>query len=160
MLALSQITRTEMRRELVNLSELAEEIAAELQRTEPARRAEFGIAAGLTANGYGRLLRLVLENLIANAWKFTSRSPAVKIEFSVADREGEKAFCIRDNGAGFDIDYAEKLFVPFQRLHRDDEFAGTGIGLATVQRIILRHGGRVWGEGVIGEGATFYFTLG
>ena len=107
---------------------------------------------------------MVVENLLRNAWKFTSKQPVARIEFGIASPKGEtiaeRAYFVRDNGAGFDMDYAGKLFTPFQRLHDASEFEGTGIGLATVQRIILRHGGRIWGEGVPGEGATFWFTLG
>ena len=113
----------------------------------------------MRAQGDACLLQIVLENLLGNAWKFTSREPEAKIEFGVTERDGHRSYYVRDNGAGFEMAYADKLFVPFQRLHGTDEFEGTGIGLATVQRVIHRHGGQVQAEGEPGEGATFYFTL-
>ena len=149
-----------MRRELVDLSAQTREIAAELGKSQPEREAEFVIADGLTANGDIRLLRLALENLRGNAWKFTSREEKARIEFGSTTLEGrERVYFVRDNGVGFDEAYAGKLFGAFQRLHGPEEFEGTGIGLATVQRIVRRHGGRVWAEGEVGEGATFFFTL-
>jgi light-regulated signal transduction histidine kinase (bacteriophytochrome) len=110
--------------------------------------------------GDGQLLRIAVENLVGNAWKFTSRQPAARIEFGATTLAGEPSYFVRDNGAGFDMTYVDRLFGPFQRLHLPDEFPGSGIGLATVQRIIHRHGGRVWAEGMIGQGATFHFTIG
>jgi light-regulated signal transduction histidine kinase (bacteriophytochrome) len=160
LLALSRVTRVEMRPGTVDLSALAREIAADLRGGEPGRPAEFVIAEGVTARGDKGLLRAALENLLANAWKFTRRRPDARIEFGVAQANGHSAYFVADNGAGFDMQYAHKLFGAFQRLHRTDEFPGTGVGLATVQRIINRHGGRVWAEGKAGEGATFYFTVG
>jgi light-regulated signal transduction histidine kinase (bacteriophytochrome) len=138
---------------------MAQEIASELQKSEPERRVEFVISEGLVANGDARLLRLVLENLFSNAWKFTGKHPSAKIEFGVETYDGRYAYFVRDDGAGFDMSYIDKLFTPFQRLHGVTEFPGTGIGLALVQRIIHRHGGRVWAEGQVEKGATFYFTL-
>jgi light-regulated signal transduction histidine kinase (bacteriophytochrome) len=138
---------------------MAEEIAAELKRSEPDRRTKFVIAPGVVTTGDTRLLRVVLENLLGNAWKFTGQEAQAKIEFGCVRDNGNHAFYVRDNGAGFDMAYADKLFGAFQRLHRVTEFEGTGIGLATVQRIIHRHGGRVWAEGKVNEGATFYFTI-
>lgn len=159
LLDLSRMTRTEMRRETVDLSALAQTIAAELKKREPMRQVEFIIAGRLMVKGDKRLLRVVLENLLGNAWKFTGKHPKAKIECGVTQVDGRSAYFVRDNGAGFDMAYANKLFGAFQRLHAPSEFPGSGIGLATVQRIIHRHGGQVWAEGVVGQGATFYFTL-
>jgi len=159
MLQLSRVTRAEMRHEMVNLSALAESVLEELQHGEPARQVETAIQPGLESMGDPQLLRIVLVNLLSNAWKFTSRQPAARIEFGLDGSNGEPAFFVRDNGAGFDMQYAGKLFGAFQRLHSPSEFPGTGIGLATVQRIIHRHGGRVRAEGAVGQGAGFYFTL-
>jgi len=159
LLSLSRVTRTEMSREPVDLSKLAQKIAKELLEMQPERQVEFIIATDLMADGDKRLLRLVLENLLGNAWKFTGSKPIATIEFGTTKKEGEKVHFVRDNGAGFDMAYINKLFGAFQRLHSDDEFPGIGIGLATVKRIIHRHGGRVWAEGELGKGATFYFTL-
>jgi light-regulated signal transduction histidine kinase (bacteriophytochrome) len=154
------VTRAELSREQVDLTAIAQTVAADLQRNEPSRRVEFVMADGLIARGDARLLRVMLENLLGNAWKFTAKQPQARIEVgSLSQPNGTAAFFVRDNGAGFDMAYADKLFGAFQRLHRMDEFQGTGIGLATVQRIIHRHGGRVWAEGEAGQGATFYFTL-
>jgi light-regulated signal transduction histidine kinase (bacteriophytochrome) len=159
MLELSRLTRVSMRRESVNLSELAESITAELKKAQPKRHVEVSIAPGLVAYGDAKLLRVVLENLLDNAWKFTAKIPQARIEGGITKHDGREAYFVRDNGAGFDMAYADKLFVPFQRLHRTTEFPGTGIGLATVKRLIHRHGGEVWAEGEVGKGATFYFTL-
>jgi signal transduction histidine kinase len=159
LLDLSKVTRAEMRREIVDLSALAKTISAELQQAEPDREVTFLIAEGLVANGDAKLLHLVLENLLGNAWKFTRKHPQATIEFAVVQDDGQPTYVVRDNGAGFDMTYADKLFGPFQRLHRQEDFEGTGVGLATVQRIISRHGGEVWGEGEVDKGATFYFTL-
>jgi light-regulated signal transduction histidine kinase (bacteriophytochrome) len=156
---LSRLTRAEMRRDRVDLSALAREIAAELRQTQPERQVEFIIARGVAASGDTHLLRVVLENLLGNAWKFTGRQTCARIEFGVTEEEGEPVYFVRDNGAGFDMAYASRLFGAFQRLHSTAEFEGTGIGLATVLRIIHRHGGRVWAEGEVDHGATFYFTL-
>ncbi|MBI5492755.1 MAG: PAS domain-containing protein [Deltaproteobacteria bacterium] len=159
LLELSHITRTEMIYRYVDLSALARSIAAEFKKADPGREMEFIISDGLWVNGDAGLLKVALENLIGNACKFTGRLPSSRIEFSKMEKDGQTVFYVRDNGAGFDMDYAGKLFTPFQRLHSTTEFPGTGIGLATVARIIERHGGRVWGEGAVGRGATFYFTL-
>jgi len=159
LLDLSRIARGEMRHEEVDLSSLAEDIAAKLKRGQPDRRVEFAIQGDLVAEGDRRLLRLALENLLGNAWKFSAKKPEARIEFGATDRDGAPAHYVRDNGAGFDEAYAGKLFGAFQRLHDQDEFDGVGIGLAAVARVVRRHGGRVWAEGEVGRGATFYFTL-
>jgi signal transduction histidine kinase len=158
LLEFSRISREEMKHERVDLSKIASEIAEMLRETEPERTVEVVIASGLTAEGDGTLLRIVLQNLLGNAWKYTGRNPAARIELERTDSRGEGVFYIRDNGAGFDMQYKDKLFAVFQRLH-GSEYEGTGIGLATVERIIQRHNGRVWAESMVGEGATFYFTL-
>ncbi len=160
MLNLSRIGRQEMRREAVNLSALAAVVVAELRQREPERQVQVEIQPELEVSGDAGLLRIALENLLGNAWKFTSRKTDARIAVGVTTREQQRVYYIRDNGAGFDMAYAEKLFVPFQRLHTEEEFPGTGIGLAVVQRIISRHGGRVWAEAEEGKGATIYFTLG
>jgi len=142
-----------------NLSALAEEIAGRLQEMQPERQVKFAIDKDLTANGDPQMLRVLLENLLGNAWKFTGKHPQATVELGATQVGGKLAFFVRDDGAGFDMTYADKLFAPFQRLHSASEFPGIGIGLATVQRIVHRHGGRVWAEGEIEKGATFYFTL-
>jgi signal transduction histidine kinase len=158
-LALSRVTRSEMRRGTVDLSALARGIAADLQQAEPHRSIEFSIADGLLVEGDGRLLQVALENLLGNACKFTMHRAHARIEVGATRSGQELVYFVRDNGVGFDMAYASKLFSPFQRLHNARDFAGTGIGLATVQRIVHRHGGRVWAEGVVDQGATFYFAL-
>jgi signal transduction histidine kinase len=159
LLKLSQIARAEMHRQTVDLSSLAQAITGELQRREPQRQVYLEITDRLSAEGDPRLLRVALENLFGNAWKFTGKRSDAKIEFGRSQHNGQTVFYVRDNGAGFDMAYAAKLFGAFQRLHSQAEFEGTGIGLATVQRIVHRHGGRVWAEGEIDKGATIYFTL-
>jgi len=161
LMALSKVGRAEMTRERVDLSDVAEQVVAELRRQQPARQIAVTIAPGLQATADPPLVRLALQNLIENAWKFTSRRDGSAIEVGqTRDPRGASAFYVRDNGAGFDPEYAHKLFGPFQRLHTVSEFPGTGIGLATVQRIVHRHGGQVWAEGKTNAGACFYFTLG
>jgi len=160
LLNLSCITRREISRERVDLSALAREITAKLRARQPERQVEFVLAEGVVVYGDAYLLQEVLENLLGNACKFTSRRPRARIEFGVTRRDGEIAYFVRDDGAGFDMAYVGKLFGIFQRLHSVTEFEGNGTGLATVQRIIHRHGGTVWAEGAVGQGATFYFTLG
>ena len=159
MLKLSHVTRAELSREEVDLSALAQEIAAELRRAQPGREVEFTVASGLRVHGDPKLLRIVIENLLGNAWKFTGKHSGARIEFGMTHRDGKPAYFVRDNGVGFDMAYAGKLFGAFQRLHDSREFPGTGIGLATVQRVIHKHGGRVWAEGEVEKGATFYFSL-
>ncbi len=158
-LQLSRVTRSEVRPESVDLSAMARAILADLEKTQPERQVECVIAEGIVANGDARLLRVALDNLLGNALKFSAKRPQPRIEFGTAQRDGETVCFVRDNGAGFDMAFADKLFGAFQRLHAPDEFPGTGIGLATVQRIIHRHGGRVWAESAVDQGATFYFTL-
>jgi light-regulated signal transduction histidine kinase (bacteriophytochrome) len=156
-LQLSRITRSEMHPEMVDLSLLALGEAAMLQRLAPGRQVEIRIASGLQARGDRKLLQVALQNLMENAWKFTSKQPAARIEVGSTERDGRQVFFVRDNGAGFDMTYASKLFQPFQRLHSKDDYEGTGIGLASVQRIVQRLGGKIWAEGTPGRGATFYF---
>jgi light-regulated signal transduction histidine kinase (bacteriophytochrome) len=159
LLTLSHVGRSEMRVRRVDLSALACQIADEFQAQTPQRDVQFVLQPGLTAEGDERLLCLALQNLLDNAWKFTSRHETAHIEFGTTQAGGQQVYYVRDDGAGFDMAYADKLFVPFQRLHSPEEFGGTGIGLATAKRIIRRHGGRIWAEGAVEEGATFYFTL-
>ncbi|MBI5118485.1 PAS domain S-box protein [Candidatus Poribacteria bacterium] len=159
LLSLSRVSRVEMRQESVDLSRLAETIASGLRQIEPDRRAEVLIQEGLIARGDANLLGLALENLLGNAWKFTRKRSEARIEFGRIESNGDSAYFVRDNGAGFDMKYVNKLFGTFQRLHAAAEFEGSGIGLATVQRVIHRHGGKVWANGAVEEGATFYFTL-
>lgn len=156
---LSRLTRIEMKEEKVDLTEIVKRIATELQSAQSERKVEFAIQDGLFGRGDERLLTIALENIVINAWKFTANNPNPKIEFGLTEQKGVSVFFVRDNGIGFDMSYIDKLFTPFQRLHSTSEFPGTGIGLATVKRIIHRHGGRLWAEGKPGEGATFYFTL-
>ena len=159
LLNLSRITRSEIRCKTFDLSALAKKIAAELQEAQPERQAEFIIAEKLITYGDPRLLRIALTNLLGNAWKFTGKRPRAKIELGVTKHDGKPVYFVRDNGVGFDMAYVNKLFGAFQRLHSTTEFEGTGIGLATVQRIIHRHGGQIWAEGAVDQGATFYFTI-
>jgi len=159
LLSLARISRGDLRRERVDLSELARVTAERLRASQPSRDVAFLIGKQLTATGDPRLLGIVLENLLGNAWKFTRDQPKACIEFARRREDWQSVFLVRDNGAGFDMAFASKLFGVFQRLHTSEEFEGTGIGLATVQRIIGRHGGRIWAEGKVAGGATFYFTL-
>ncbi len=158
-LELSRVTRQEMRRVRVDLSQIAGEVIEEHLRTGPGHRTEVTIAPACTTSGDPQLLRVLMQNLLENAWKYSAKADAPKIEFGSATENGERVFYVRDNGVGFDMKYAGRLFSPFQRLHSPEEFEGTGIGLATVARIAIRHGGRVWAEAAPNEGATFKFTL-
>ena len=160
LLDLAGVTRVAMTRERVDLSALAAAIVGELRERAPERVVDVRIAADMSADGDPRLLRILLQNLLGNAWKYTGQRPAAHIEVGVMRGDGPPVFFVRDDGAGFDMRQAQRLFGAFQRLHAADEFDGTGIGLATVQRIVHRHGGRVWGEGAVDHGATFRFTLG
>ncbi|NUP13214.1 MAG: response regulator [Polyangiaceae bacterium] len=163
LLLLSRVSRAELRRAPTDLAEIARNVAAELQNRHPDRTVELAISEGLVADADYRLMRVVFDNLIGNAWKFTAKTPEARIELGVMETErdgdGNAVFFVRDNGAGFDMTYAQKLFQPFQRLHTEEEFSGTGIGLATVQRVVDRHGGRVWAKGEVGRGATVFFTI-
>jgi PAS domain S-box-containing protein len=159
LLALSRVTRTPLQPRFINLSEIAREIANILRENEPERKATFTIAPDLMAEGDPRLMRIVFENLLSNAWKFTSKREHAVIEFGQKGRVKERTFYIRDNGAGFDMAHADKLFGVFQRLHSVSDYPGTGIGLATVHRIISIHGGRIWADSQEGKGSTFYFTI-
>jgi DNA-binding response OmpR family regulator len=159
LLDLSRITRSELVRGALDLTSIAHEVTGRLRRQNPKQDVSAVVADGLLAEGDARLLTVVFENLLGNAWKFSSKRADATIEVGAVDRAARRAFFVRDNGAGFDMAYAAKLFGVFQRLHSSAEFEGTGIGLATVQRIIHRHGGRVWAEGEVGRGATFFFTL-
>lgn len=159
LLDLARISRNEIHRENVDLSQLANEIAQELQRRDPDRKVEFAIASDLSVNADSRLLSAAMMNLMGNSWKYSRHVKNAKIEFGSEQQNGAKVYFVRDNGAGFDMTYANKLFGVFQRLHTDKEFEGTGVGLATVQRTLQRHGGRIWAEGAVGKGATFYFTF-
>jgi PAS domain S-box-containing protein len=159
LLMLSRVTRSDLRREPVDLTALTRSVLVRLQRNEPGRQMEFIISDGLMVDADARLLSILMENLLGNAWKFTSKRPIARVEVGVRQEDTNPVYFVRDNGAGFDMAYAGKLFGVFQRLHSDDEFEGTGIGLATAQRIIRRHGGQVWAEGEVGRGATVYFTL-
>ena len=160
LLKLARVTRAEMHREAVDLGALAGSVLADLQASAPECKVEWQIEPDLVASGDAPLLRVVLDNLLGNAWKFTGQQTRARIEFGALHSGiGGPTYFVRDNGVGFDMTYADKLFGAFQRLHNVSEFPGTGIGLATVQRIIRRHGGRVWAESEAGKGATFYFSL-
>ncbi len=159
LLHLSRVSRTDMRQEAVDMSRMAETVVEALRERDPDRRVEVSVQPGLTADGDPRLVRVLLENLLGNAWKFTARTGSARIEFGVEAVDGTEAFYVRDNGAGFDMAFAGKLFKAFNRLHTEDQFAGTGIGLAIVHRVVRRHGGAVWGDGEPDNGAVFHFTL-
>jgi len=160
LLNFSRISNREMNRETVNLSLMANTVAAQLKMREPQRRVEFIIVERAVVEGDAKLLREVLENLLGNSWKYTGKQEIARIEFGLRETNGSTTYYVRDNGPGFDMTQADKLFIPFHRLHSREDFAGYGIGLSTAQRIILRHDGNIWAEGVPGHGATFYFTLG
>jgi signal transduction histidine kinase len=160
LLDLSRLNRVPLRREQVDITSIAQGIVEELRQKDPSRQVAVDIARGLTAQGDQHLITIALDNLLGNAWKFTAKRAAASISVGCDDTLEEPAFFVRDDGAGFDMAYARKLFAPFQRLHKSTEFEGTGIGLAIVSRIISRHGGQVWARAAIDEGATFFFTLG
>ena len=159
LLRLSRLSRAELHRETVDLSDMVREIAGELRKFHPERNVNFLVADNVNVSADAALMRVVMTNLLENAWKFTAGTASPVIEFGVDKTDGGRFYFVRDNGVGFDPAYADKIFVPFQRLHRVEDFPGTGIGLATVQRVLHRHGGRIWAEGKQGEGATVFFTL-
>jgi|GEM_PF-6588545 len=159
LLKLSRLSRTEMQHSEVDLSKMAQDILSEYQIQEPERQVEVKITEGLAVMGDPNLLRVFMENLLSNAWKFTRKTEKAVIEVGLTHKEGQPIYFVRDNGAGFNMKYVNKLFGVFQRLHQMEEFPGTGIGLATVQRVILRHGGSIWAEGAVNQGATFYFSF-
>ena len=160
LLDLARLSRQEMRRQDFNLTELAAQIAAALAEAHPARDVAVTIQPGLIINADPGLMHALIENLLGNAWKFTAKKPVARIEMGAERRDGNYFYYVRDNGAGFDMQYAHKLFEPFQRLHHANEFEGTGIGLATVKKIIQRHGGSVYVESVVDAGTTVFFALG
>ena len=159
LLSLSRVTRAELNRSRIDLAAVARDVIAQLQRDEPDRAVDLIAPTSLLAHGDVKLVKVALTNLLGNAWKFTGKTADARIELGEILESGHPVYFIRDNGAGFDMAYADKLFEVFQRLHTVAEFEGTGIGLATVQRVIRRHGGRIWAEGAVGRGATFYFTI-
>lgn len=159
LLQLSQLSYLSLKREVVDLSQIAGETAQELRQGTPERKVEFAIQPRIRTFGDANLLEIVMRNLLRNAWKFTSRREQALIEFGARETGSEKTCFVRDNGIGFDMANAERMFHAFQRLHNSADFPGNGIGLTTVQRIITRHGGRIWAEGEVDRGATFYFTL-
>jgi PAS domain S-box-containing protein len=159
LLGLSQVSRRDMHRETVDLSALARHVAAELRNEHAGRAVQCTVEPGLTAHADPVLARLILQKLLSNAWKFTAPHGSAQVDVGVQDVGGERAFCVRDDGAGFDMRYADHLFGAFQRMHPHGQFEGEGIGLATVQRLVRRHGGRVWAEAEVEQGATFFFTL-
>jgi light-regulated signal transduction histidine kinase (bacteriophytochrome) len=159
MLSFSRLFRCKLNRSKVDLSGLAVEIAEQLTTTQPERRVSFSIAEKISAYGDLPLLRMAMEHLLGNAWKYTGKLEESLIEFGMTKVNGKPAYFVRDNGAGFDMNQANRLFTPFQCLHSREEFAGMGIGLATVQRIVHRHSGKIWADGAVEQGASFYFTL-
>jgi len=159
LLSLSRVGRAGLRRESVDLTSIARAVFDELQKKDPERRVNLRVAERLLAQADNGLMRVLFDNLLGNAWKFTAKVSEPRIEVGTDQQQGGTIFFVRDNGAGFDMNYAENLFRPFQRLHNEAEFAGTGIGLATVHRVVDRHGGRIWASGAVDKGATFYFTI-
>jgi PAS domain S-box-containing protein len=159
LLSLSRVTRAEVKLQPMNLTNLAGEIALDLKASDPAREVDFAIADRLEAPMDPQLARTLIENLLGNAWKFTGKVKPARIEFGATKENGRCVFLVRDNGTGFDMVHADKLFTPLQRLHSISEFPGTGVGLATTQRIVARHGGRIWADSTVNGGATFYFTI-
>lgn len=159
LLQFSRIGRADLHRSAVDVSRLVDVVVGDLRRSDEARTVDVVVEGGMVAQADPQLLRVVLENLLGNAWKFTSKTTGARIEVRTTTKDGASAFQVRDNGAGFDMTFAPKLFSPFQRLHTEAEFPGTGIGLATIRRIVERHGGHVWAEASVGQGAILTFTL-
>ncbi len=159
LLSLARVTRSELKPERVDLSRIVRDAADRLLAAETERKVELDVQEDLHADMDARLARALVDNLVENAWKFTGKVPCGHITFGATEEHGVRTFFVRDNGAGFDMTFANNLFAPFQRLHTATEFPGTGIGLATVRRILQRHGGEVWAEGKVNEGATFFFTV-
>jgi PAS domain S-box-containing protein len=159
LMKLSFVTRMEIKYDMVDLSSLAKSLREELQKTEPERQVDFSIEEDLRVKGDPQLLRVALHNLLHNAWKYTRRNSQARIELGVIQGGDQPVFFVRDNGCGFDMVHAERVFNPFTRLHKSEDFEGTGIGLATVKQVINRHGGRIWAESEVGQGTTFYFTI-
>lgn len=159
LLTIARLARAEIKEDTVDLSSIAQVVAYELKKRQPERQVEFIIAEKVKVKGDINLLRMALENLLDNAWKFTGKNPSARIEFGVTLIDEKNVYFVRDDGAGFDMNFADKLFGPFRRLQREDDFPGIGIGLATVHKIIKKHGGKIWAESAPEKGATFYFTL-
>jgi PAS domain S-box-containing protein len=159
LLQLAHVSGSRLTVETVNLSEMARLVLGELQEREPGRNVAADVQDGVSARGDAKLLRIVLDNLLGNAWKFTAKKEQATIQFGATTQDGEQVIFVKDNGAGFDMSYADRLFGVFQRLHGANEFEGTGVGLATVERVVALHGGRIWAAADVGKGATFYFTL-
>ena len=159
LLKLSNLSRLEIRSEYTDLSEIAESIAAELKAANPERKAEIIINRNITATGDKSLIQIALQNLLDNAWKYTKKKPVARIEFGSQKSNGQTIFFVKDNGVGFEMKHADKLFKSFHRLHSSTEFEGTGVGLAIVERIIHRHHGSIWAESEVDQGTTFYFTI-
>jgi light-regulated signal transduction histidine kinase (bacteriophytochrome) len=159
LLHLSRITRAPLARDAVDLSEVARSVLRDLAGRTPDRRVTVDVSDGLSVRADPGLVRVIMDNLLGNAWKFTSKTTDARIEVGRTERDGAAAFYVKDNGAGFDVEHAERLFSPFQRFHKRSDFDGTGIGLATVSRIVTRHDGRVWVDSARGKGATFFFQL-
>jgi len=160
LLNLSRVSRAEFNRQKVNISALCEVIAEELRESEPGRQIEFHITKNMIVEGDTNLIRIAMENLLSNSVKYTGKREQAIIYVGVMEQSGEQVYFVRDNGVGFDMTYADKLFAPFQRMHHPRDFPGSGIGLSIVQRIFFRHGGRIWAEAEVDKGATFYFTIG
>ena len=159
LLSLSRISRQDVQRQEVDMSAIAASVVNELRRARPDREISVDIKEGIHAPADPRLIEVLLSNLLGNAWKFTSRTESARIEFGMFEQVGQTVYYVKDNGEGFDQKQADRLYLPFHRLHTEQEFEGTGIGLAIVERVVRKHGGKIWAEGGINEGATFFFTL-